>query len=126
MAPSLLRNDPRQPSHDFHCPPRRPPPPLEAFHFFDSPVLPPPPSLDVRSFDRPLSARSMPIAGRSLKKPQQMAGLDITGEEFDALPAAVRRKVRYDQRDATSSSFSFPGIYRGPSLPPLLHPILPK
>lgn len=104
MSPSqLLQNGPCQTSHDFD----RLPPPLEAFNFFDSPVHPPPPSRGVRSFDRPPSARSMPVAGRSQKKLQQIAGLDMTGEEFDALPAAVRRKVRYDQQDTTSFSFFF-------------------
>jgi hypothetical protein len=105
MAPSqLLRYGPRQStSHDFD----RSLPALDAF-YFDSPVCPPPPSRGVQSFDRPASARSMPIAGRHQKKLHQMTGLDMTGEEFDALPAAVRRKVREDQQRPFFIPFSGP------------------
>jgi hypothetical protein len=50
----------------------------------------------------------MPIAGRHQKKLHQMTGLDMTGEEFDALPAAVRRKVRGDQQRRLFIPFSGP------------------
>jgi hypothetical protein len=49
--------------------------------------------------ERPDSSRSMPMAGRHQKKLKQMSSSSsssqaMTGEEFDALPLAVRRKVR--------------------------------
>jgi hypothetical protein len=79
--------------------------------------------------ERPDSSRSMPMAGRHQKKLKQMASSSssqaMTGEEFDALPLAVRRKVRAFCLFFTFSfpSFSFscsPRIRFSSSLPACL------
>ena len=103
MAPSQLLRNNGPFCFDQGCPP--PPPPAlvpstldVAYDYFYSSALPPLPLPDrgVHSFDRPDSSRSLPMAGRYQKKFKQMAGMGMTGEEFDALPVAVRRKVRSD------------------------------
>lgn len=54
-----------------------------------------PRSLYGQSFDdRPTSSRSVPSAGRFRKNMKDITGYGPTEEEFDALPIAVRRKVR--------------------------------
>lgn len=60
----------------------------------DSPPSPSSPrALYAASFDRPVSSRSMPNT-RYRKNMKEMTGFTTTEEEFDALPLAVRRKVR--------------------------------
>ena len=53
-----------------------------------------PRTLYADSFDRPLSSRSLPAGGRFRKNVKEMTGFATTEEEFEALPIAVRRKVR--------------------------------
>jgi hypothetical protein len=52
--------------------------------------------LYAQSFDRPSSARSLPSSNRYRKNMKEMTGFGTTEEEFEALPIAVRRKVRRD------------------------------
>jgi hypothetical protein len=51
--------------------------------------------LYAQSFDRPQSSRSLP-SNRFRKNMKEMTGFGTTEEEFEALPIAVRRKVRQD------------------------------
>lgn len=46
------------------------------------------------TFDRPHSSQSLPSAGRFRKNMKDITGFGTTDEEFEALPIAVRRKVR--------------------------------
>jgi hypothetical protein len=55
-----------------------------------------PRTLYAQSFDRPLSVRSLPSSKRFRKNMKEMTGFGTTEEEFEALPIAVRRKVRWD------------------------------
>jgi hypothetical protein len=55
-----------------------------------------PRALYAQSFDRPSSARSLPSSKRFRKNMKEMTGFGTTEEEFEALPIAVRRKVRRD------------------------------
>jgi hypothetical protein len=50
-------------------------------------------ALYAESFDRPISSRSLPT-NRYRKNMKEITGFTTTEEEFDALPIAVRRKVR--------------------------------
>jgi hypothetical protein len=52
-----------------------------------------PRTLYAQSFDRPNSSKSLP-SGQFKKNMKQMTGFTTTEDEFDALPIAVRRKVR--------------------------------
>ncbi len=52
-----------------------------------------PRTLYAQCFDRPLSSRSLP-SGRFRKNMKDITGFGTTEEEFEALPIAVRRKVR--------------------------------
>lgn len=54
-----------------------------------------PRTLYAQSFDRPSSVRSLP-SKRFRKNMKEMTGFGTTEEEFEALPIAVRRKVRWD------------------------------
>lgn len=61
--------------------------------------LPPSPlasprALYAESFDRPTSSHSTLSSTRYRKNMKEMTGWTTTEEEFDALPMAVRRKVR--------------------------------
>jgi hypothetical protein len=59
-----------------------------------------PRTLYAQSFDRnrishrPNSSRSLPASRRFRKNMKEITGFGTTGEEFEALPVAVRRKVR--------------------------------
>jgi hypothetical protein len=46
------------------------------------------------TFDRPHSSQSLPSAGRFRKNMKDITGFGTTDAEFEALPIAVRRKVR--------------------------------
>ena len=46
------------------------------------------------TFDRPYSAQTLPSARRFRKNMKNIIGFGTTDEEFEALPIAVRRKVR--------------------------------
>lgn len=52
-----------------------------------------PRTLYAHSFDRPQSSRSLP-SGRYRKNMKDITGFTTTQEDFEALPLAVRRKVR--------------------------------
>lgn len=58
----------------------------------ESPVSPR--ALYAQSFDRPGSSQSLPNTRRFRKNMKEMTGFGTTEEEFEALPIAVRRKVR--------------------------------
>jgi hypothetical protein len=70
------------------------------FSTASSPISPPPSPLTspralyADSFDRPTSSRSLPSVHRYRKNVKEMTGFTTTEEEFEALPLAVRRKVR--------------------------------
>lgn len=67
-------------------------------------------SLYGQSFDdRPTSSRSVPSAGRFRKNMKDITGYGPTEEEFDALPIAVRRKVRRRERPPPSCALLFAG-----------------
>jgi hypothetical protein len=53
-----------------------------------------PRTLYAQTFDRPLSSRSLPSGRFARKNMKEMTGFGTTEEEFEALPIAVRRKVR--------------------------------
>jgi hypothetical protein len=53
-----------------------------------------PRTLYAQTFDRPLSSRSLPSRRFARKNMKEMTGFGTTEEEFEALPIAVRRKVR--------------------------------
>ena len=53
-----------------------------------------PRTLYAQSFDRPGSSQSLPSTRRFRKNMKEMTGFGTTEEEFEALPIAVRRKVR--------------------------------
>lgn len=53
-----------------------------------------PRALYAQSFDRPGSSQSLPNTRRFRKNMKEMTGFGTTEEEFEALPIAVRRKVR--------------------------------
>lgn len=60
-----------------------------------SPISPiSPRTLYAQSFDRPESSHSHPSTRRFRKNVKEMTGFGTTEEEFEALPIAVRRKVR--------------------------------
>jgi hypothetical protein len=65
-----------------------------------------PRTLYAQSFDRPSSARSLPSSKRFRKNMKEMTGFGTTEEEFEALPIAVRRKVRGDIFITSNSSRS--------------------
>jgi hypothetical protein len=53
-----------------------------------------PRTLYAQTFDRPSSSRSLPSGRFARKNMKEMTGFGTTEEEFEALPIAVRRKVR--------------------------------
>ena len=65
-----------------------------------------PRTLYAQSFDRPSSARSLPSSKRFRKNMKEMTGFGTTEEEFEALPIAVRIKVRGDIFITSNSSRS--------------------
>jgi hypothetical protein len=67
---------------------------LTTFNNISEPLSPR--MLYAQSFDRPSSARSLPSSKRFRKNMKEMTGFGTTEEEFEALPIAVRRKVRRD------------------------------
>jgi hypothetical protein len=67
---------------------------LSNFNDLSEPLSPR--TLYAQSFHRPSSARSLPSSNRYRKNMKEMTGFGTTEEEFEALPIAVRRKVRRD------------------------------
>lgn len=64
--------------------------------------------LYAQSFHRPQSSRSLPST-RFRKNMKEMTGFRTTEEEFEALPIAVRRKVRRESPISNSSEKSSTG-----------------
>lgn len=61
----------------------------------ESPISPR--ALYAQSFERPGSSQSLPSTRRFRKNMKEMTGFGTTEEEFEALPIAVRKKVRVFQ-----------------------------